>query len=108
MMMKNKLPPTASIRRAGGTLFQEASVVEQQLLPLASQRVRGSIVRVVHELDDGRIVLVENDVAYWAKVKPAADGEYPLLQAGRVVVKSGKATAVVGQPAAPALTASSE
>lgn len=50
-------------------------------------------------------MLVENDVAYWVKVKPAADGEYSLLQAGRVVVKSGRATAVVGQPAAPALSA---
>ncbi len=103
--MKNKSLLTASNPQAGGTVIQEASVVEQHLLPLASRKVPGSTVRSVHELDDGRIVLVENDVAYWVKVKPASDGEYPLLHAGRVVVKSGKATAVVGQPAAPALSA---
>lgn len=56
-------------------------------------------------LDDGRIVLIEKGVVYLVKVKQAADGEYPLLNAGRVIVKSGKATAVVGHPAAPALSA---
>ncbi|MGZ8993698.1 MAG: hypothetical protein ACXW16_06750 [Burkholderiaceae bacterium] len=105
MMMKNKLLPTASIRQTGGTAIQGTSAVGQQLLPLASRKVRGSTVRSVYELEDGRIVLVEDDVVYWVKVKPASDGEYPLLHAGRVVVKSGKATAVVGQPAAPALSA---
>jgi hypothetical protein len=103
--MNDGLLHTASNRQAGGAVFQGDSAVGEQLLPLASQTARGSTVRAVFELYDKRIVLVENDVAYWVKVKPALDGEYPLLNAGRVVVKSGRATAVVGQPATPALSA---
>ena len=103
--MKERLAPTDPSRQAGGARVHEDSTVGQQLLPLASQRARGSAGRAAFELDDDRIVLLEKDLAYLVKVKPAPDGEYSLLQAGRVVVKSGKATAVVGQPAAPALSA---
>ena len=100
--MNDKLMPVDSNRQAGRAVALADSAVEQQLLPLARS---GSTARVAFGLDDGRIVLIEKGFVYLVKVKQAPDGEYSLLNAGRVIVKSGRATAVVGQPAAPALSA---
>lgn len=100
--MKDKLTPAEPNRHAGRAVLLADSAVGQQLLPLARS---GSPARAALELDDGRIVLIEKGFVYLVKVKQAPDGEYSLLTAGRVIVKSGKATAVVGQAAAPALSA---
>ena len=100
--MNDKLMPVDPNRQAGRAVFLADPEVGQQLMPLARS---GSTTRAAFGLDDGRIVLIEKGFVYLVKVKQAPDGEYSLLNAGRVIVKSGRATAVVGQPAAPALSA---
>jgi hypothetical protein len=87
---------------------RQEDAVATRLLPLAERADAGAARRSVVELDDGRIVLVENGQPYLVGVRPAPDGEYPLLLAGRLVVKSGRAIAVEGRPAAPAFSAPSE
>jgi hypothetical protein len=73
------------------------------LLPLADRKAK--VARSVAELEDGRIVLFDGDVALLVAFKPAPDGEYALAGAGRLIVRGARATGVVGQPASPALTA---
>lgn len=83
---------------------RQEEAVATQLLGLVDVSTRRSVV----ELDDGGIVLVENGQPHLVGVKPAPDGEYPLLLAGRLIVKSGRAIAVEGRPAAPAFSAPAE
>jgi hypothetical protein len=89
-------------RRIAMAEAQEAPGVSRRLSPLLG-RSSGKTQRV-HELSDGRIVLVANDAAHLVMVQAAADGEYALAGSGQVVVKGGLAVSVVGTPEAPALT----
>lgn len=79
---------------------QEARGASRRLRPLAGGASEAKTQ--VHELTDGRLVLVEADRAYLIGVRVAADGEYALARSGRVVVQKGHAVDVRGTPAAAA------
>lgn len=102
--MKRKRFASAELRPVRTSSAEEAPSVGQRLAPLARATAPGAAARVVHELADGRLVLVDRSAAYLVTVRPAPHGDYALLRSGRVTVKAARGVSVAGTPAAPSLS----